>query len=239
MRPSTEIFSMVRSRSRFPAVPALVSFSAVLLAFASNVRASITYDIVDYPTDESGWTVSGTITVDKLGLVDFLSDNNVSATLTVSNQTSGASYTPIFTSISGLNMNNLSGDGYFYATASALYLPVGNELDIGGLLSFATLGQSLSVAWNNDSLTSTEYSATVSSAGRLWSQTTTPLFDTDDPADIAVEIGSYKPWLIATAPSGAIPTESSPVPEPTTLVIWSLLGTIALGLGWSRKRHAA
>ncbi len=32
---------------------------------------------------------------------------------------------------------------------------------------------------------------------------------------------------------------SSPVPEPTTLIIWSLLGTFALTFGWYRKRRAA
>lgn len=29
------------------------------------------------------------------------------------------------------------------------------------------------------------------------------------------------------------------VPEPTTLIIWSLLGTVAIGLGWWRKRKVA
>jgi hypothetical protein len=30
-----------------------------------------------------------------------------------------------------------------------------------------------------------------------------------------------------------------PVPEPTTIVIWSLLGSLAIGIGWWRKRKAA
>ena len=32
---------------------------------------------------------------------------------------------------------------------------------------------------------------------------------------------------------------ASPVPEPTALIIWSLLGTLAVGLGWRRKRDTA
>ncbi len=32
---------------------------------------------------------------------------------------------------------------------------------------------------------------------------------------------------------------TSTVPEPTTLVVWSLLGSLALGLGWWRQRKAA
>jgi hypothetical protein len=31
----------------------------------------------------------------------------------------------------------------------------------------------------------------------------------------------------------------APIPEPTTLVVWSLLGSLAVGLGWWRKRKAA
>lgn len=29
------------------------------------------------------------------------------------------------------------------------------------------------------------------------------------------------------------------IPEPSTLIVWSLLGTLAIGLGWWRKRKAA
>jgi hypothetical protein len=32
---------------------------------------------------------------------------------------------------------------------------------------------------------------------------------------------------------------TSAVPEPSTIIIWSLLGTVALALGWWRKRKAA
>jgi hypothetical protein len=39
---------------------------------------------------------------------------------------------------------------------------------------------------------------------------------------------------------GALVGERAPsVPEPTTLIIWSLLGGLAVGLGWWRKRKAA
>ncbi|MGO9110861.1 MAG: PEP-CTERM sorting domain-containing protein [Thermoguttaceae bacterium] len=34
-------------------------------------------------------------------------------------------------------------------------------------------------------------------------------------------------------------TTTSTIPEPSTLIVWSLLGTFAVGLGWWRKRKAA
>jgi formylglycine-generating enzyme required for sulfatase activity len=32
---------------------------------------------------------------------------------------------------------------------------------------------------------------------------------------------------------------SEPIPEPSTIIVWSLLGSLAIGLGWWRKRKAA
>lgn len=37
-----------------------------------------------------------------------------------------------------------------------------------------------------------------------------------------------------------VPVEAgAAVPEPTTIIVWSLLGSLAIGLGWWRKRRAA
>jgi hypothetical protein len=38
--------------------------------------------------------------------------------------------------------------------------------------------------------------------------------------------------------SGMASPNSSPVPEPTTIIIWSLLGSLAITIGWWRKRKA-
>jgi len=63
-------------------------------------------------------------------------------------------------------------------------------------------------------------------------------------------------WISATFPDGSTPEEhgfqivfdsgnpspnagGSPVPEPSTLIVWSLLGSLAIGLGWWRKRKTA
>jgi hypothetical protein len=35
------------------------------------------------------------------------------------------------------------------------------------------------------------------------------------------------------------PSATSAIPEPSTLIVWSLLGGIAIGLGWWRKLKAA
>lgn len=41
-----------------------------------------------------------------------------------------------------------------------------------------------------------------------------------------------------TSPGNWFPSRSSIVPEPVTIIIWSLLGSIVIGLGWWRKRKA-
>ncbi len=39
--------------------------------------------------------------------------------------------------------------------------------------------------------------------------------------------------------NGAIKFESSPIPEPTALIVWSLLGALGVTIGWWRRRRAA
>lgn len=39
--------------------------------------------------------------------------------------------------------------------------------------------------------------------------------------------------------SSPITVPNAPVPEPATIIIWSLLGTLAIGLGWRRRGKAA
>ena len=52
---------------------------------------------------------------------------------------------------------------------------------------------------------------------------------------ITIELSHFD--LGTAAVIGGLQLET--VPEPSTLIVWSLLGTIGLGLGWWRKRKAA
>ena len=64
---------MTKKKVLFPLAAA--ALLAVCLPQAS--RASMIYDIVDYPGLENGWTVSGTITTD--GTIGTLSASNITA----------------------------------------------------------------------------------------------------------------------------------------------------------------
>jgi hypothetical protein len=44
--------------------------------------------------------------------------------------------------------------------------------------------------------------------------------------------------LTVKTASGSVPVDAAIVPEATALVVWSLLGAIALTVGWRRKRRA-
>jgi hypothetical protein len=38
---------------------------------------------------------------------------------------------------------------------------------------------------------------------------------------------------------GTVADYNATIPEPSTLIIWSLLGSLAIGLGWWRQRKVA
>ncbi len=57
--------------------------------------------------------------------------------------------------------------------------------------------------------------------------------------DIFTEIsldGGTTNWTAATGP---LEVSGSSVPEPTALIVWSLLGSLGIALGWWRRRKAA
>jgi hypothetical protein len=60
--------------------------------------------------------------------------------------------------------------------------------------------------------------------------------------DVSFGFTDGSDWDVSVT-SGGIATFSDsvapPVPEPTTFAIWSLLGSLAVGLGWWQKRKAA
>jgi hypothetical protein len=57
------------------------------------------------------------------------------------------------------------------------------------------------------------------------------------PDELDLGIGAWNgPTTIHSA---TVTTSEATVPEPTTLIIWSLLGGLALGLGWWRRKRTA
>ncbi|MGO9109779.1 MAG: hypothetical protein ACLP9L_11145 [Thermoguttaceae bacterium] len=57
----------------------------------------------------------------------------------------------------------------------------------------------------------------------------------------SLTISSYGYYFtgIGAVPLNDFVLTTQAVPEPSTFIVWSLLGTLALGLGWWRKRKAA
>ena len=223
------------------AVVACLLFSAVLLAFVSAARASITYNIQNYPIYQTDAmtggvdTISGTIVTD--GQIGQLASSDIT----------GGSYTitnPTLGSVTYLVVGNFTIEGVVKATATQILLPSAAPLyGINALLlnsvTYAnqpyTIGQYLTnISWTR---TNGLYVQSDSFSGGIVSATST--ISTIPVANFSVNLsdpsplGGNDPWVIA-----AVPNVDS-VPEPSTLIVWSLLSTLAVGLGWWRKRKAA
>jgi len=61
-------------------------------------------------------------------------------------------------------------------------------------------------------------------------------------AALAAALAADKAYLnihTTVSPGGEISGFLEPVPEPASIMVWSLLGTLAIGLSWSRRRTPA
>jgi len=52
------------------------------------------------------------------------------------------------------------------------------------------------------------------------------------------DVPSYE-WYVTFGPINGVVEVSGAIPEPSTLIIWSLLGALGTGLGWWRRRKRA
>ena len=197
--------SLSRCRMSWVALPL---FLTILLSSSTYARASITYNIVDY-FDYYGAHLTGQITTDG-NVGEFLSSGDIVAMKFQITTADGTIY-----DVPSVWWTT----GNFFATASALSIPQGDAMTLGG---FDTNGDHISVQWNNGAVPAAALGAAV--------------FPADGPAFFLWDSGEYitgglggtDPWIIATAT----------VPEPTTLIIWSLLGAIAITVGWRRRKAA-
>ncbi len=191
----------------------------LLLVVPPTTRAGqIIYDIQNYPADQNGHTLSGTITTD--GVIGTLTSADIKAwTVTFDN-----TYTFRLSDVG--SGTTVIGD--VQATAQTITIgpaPSSGGSDFGMYSGpFPAYGNGVAsvfyIRLNAPPYPLPEYEAgypPISTAALLW--------DTLNP-----NMGGTEPWVIAVAPASA-------VPEPSSL--WLLGTAISAGLayGWSRHRR--
>ena len=185
-----------------------------------------TYNLMNYPAEQNGYSLSGFITTD--GMVGTLSSSDVQSwSVTVTNS-GNSSYTfqctansvqDVFPSDNGGYINILSG---VVATPTQLTIPPDNT----------TYGENLWMVGNADSITSLIIWSNVST--QKFSECFCPLgpfqvgSDQNGWATTDPQLNGSTTWIIAQAAA---------VPEPSTIAMLAV-GAIGL-LGWNRRRKAA
>ncbi len=203
----------------FAFVAAPVMFALVLLASVSNARADTIYNIVDYPANENGYTVSGTITTD--GTTGPLTTSNIlSGYLVITNL--GGSTSPI--PLDRQNCTIYPGTAP-EATTGEIQVPTGCILQ----LEFGpgpTSDADFQLTWSNDN---TQFNGYGYTTYYVLNQFYTQYFHASYPQPGPGSIGGDGSWTIANG--------GQPVPEPGTL---TLLVSALLGLGalYVQRRRA-
>ena len=184
----------------------------MLLLVTRPTQASLVYDIQNYPSDQNGNTVSGTITTD--GTIGTLDNSNISSWVVTFNGTETYRSTDAgaFVSVQDLE-----------ATASSLTLSDSGFSVVLHLGVFKNGKEVNEFYCRNSFYTSPpEYSELYYLAyfdsQKLW-ETKTPSMGGND----------NKPWVIAVA-------ESTAVPEPSTLVMAGGASVCGFALAL-RRRH--
>lgn len=205
----------------------LLCFFALLalLGGGETLRGAIyTYDIRNIPSEQSGATVVGNITIDTSGGTEspvgsgnfYVGHSAIIAwNFTVTPSGAGAPYSG---SITGINASatGLGGSFAMYATPSTLAVVSAGSLTLES--DFDVPGADVSISWINDSSNPFYYSGGTGVGGATWLTTDEAALDAAFPETPG---GGANNWTIATA-----------VPEPGTA---AFLG--AAGFCWLIRRR--
>lgn len=204
----------------------LAAIAAFMLGGQACSADPITYNFVDYPSEQADtygngtWTLSGSMTTN--GTIGTLTESEITSwTFTFTN--GGTSYTASSTDENGyVNFNGSD----FVASATAITVSASangyDQLEFEGNPSGDQNTQLEYLRENNHfGYTSDSYTAT-GNGSNLWDATTN--------GSNTLPLGSASVWTIATAPSA--------VPEPSSLVMCGL-GGIGVALAAWRRRRAA
>jgi hypothetical protein len=187
----------------------LFLLSAAVLA-TSSAKADITYSLQNYPADQDGHTLSGTITTD--GHIGPLSSSDIKSwTVTIDSTT--------FASTDPQASVEIPDTKAVLASSTAITIafdPVGapnfNYFSLSSEPD-GTMATLSSLSYERDD-TERTYAAFLNNGPFLWL--------TDDP-----HMGGTDPWVIAAV-----------VPEPSTAIVAAFGAVAFLAYGWFRHRRA-
>ena len=173
----------------------------------SATKADITYTLENYTADQSGHTVTGTITTD--GVTGTITDADIESwTVTIDTTTFSSTMTGASVQLFGTHVQ---------ASTTAITLAAGTNISPNASLELRVITLALAdiILYNRPFSEAPNYAGVVNSA-TLWN-TTNP------------SMGGTDPWVIATA--------ATAVPEPSTAIAAGFGAVAFLAYGWYRHRR--
>jgi PEP-CTERM motif len=170
---------------------------------------TITYSIQNYPADQNGASLSGTITTD--GTIGNLASSDILSWSWTITPLGGTPFT--LTSSDPDSITNVLGSLVASASEITIAVPVNGGAETNDL-TLENAGGIGSLEYSRESGGSVYFGYTASNA---------PIWFTGNPS-----MGGTDPWVIATAS----------VPEPSTITLAGLGAVVGLLHGLARKRRA-
>ena len=186
----------------------MLGIAFFLVSFAVVRGADITYNLVNYPADQAGYTLSGYITTDgTIGAITISDVQSWSYTIAQQGSTLATGSSP-------------SGDLAFYgviATPTQLLLPLTVGENPGSEINL--FENTSDVVWVNDS--DGGPNANIPYYLASYNNALGPAWSTQNP-----QMGGTEPWVIA---------QTAAVPEPSTLTLLFASGVALLVYRWRKN----